>query len=316
MKTKSLPGRIIANWPAKILALVVALLIFVIHRVNNLQERTLEIPIELVLPSDLLVSAPFQNKVNLTMKGDRGEAISILTAADFRALVDLSLYSEKGEYSVAVRIVQHEDSLNSNVYVDRMEPEEIRVSIDYAATKVVPIVVSMKGVPKIGYYLATYSLLPERVKILGPASRVESLSEVTTEPVDLTGKAESFAAQIGLSLQNEYLEFTEVQSTEFRGIIREERAERRFSGVSLVPVNLDPSLVMEPIEEIGVIRIEGMKLFLDSMDDSMLILRVDFSEIRGPGEYTLSVEPFAPSQLVILEYRPEKIVVRIDRRQQ
>ena len=316
MKNKSLPGRLIANWPAKILALAVALLLFVIHRVNNLQERVLEVPIELILPSGLLVSAPFQNQVNLTLKGDRGEAISVLTPADFTARADLSLYGEEGEYAVEVQVSQQEAALNSNAYVDRIDPSEIRVKLDHAAVKEVPIVVEMKGVPKIGYYLATYSLSPERVQIKGPASRVTTLLEVSTESVDLTGKAESFAMRIELTLQSEYLDFAEVKSTEFCGIIREERAQRRFSGVQIVPVNLDPALVLEPIEDIGVIRVEGMKLFLDSMDDSMLILRGDFSEISGPGEYTISVVPFAPSQLVILEYRPEEIGVKISRRPQ
>jgi YbbR domain-containing protein len=122
LKIKLLFERLVSHWPAKVLSLTAAVLLFVFNRASNLVEQDFELPLEVVVPEMLAVAAPFQQRVSITVRSEDEEAISDISSGDFRAYVDLTDFRSEGAYRVPVRYTRTGFALNSAAFVDRVEP--------------------------------------------------------------------------------------------------------------------------------------------------------------------------------------------------
>ena len=76
MKPKGPLSRLLAHWPAKVISLAAATLLFFFYRYSSLEERTLSIPLKLNLPPGLAVATPYPRYVRVTLRGGHPSAAS------------------------------------------------------------------------------------------------------------------------------------------------------------------------------------------------------------------------------------------------
>lgn len=75
-----------------------------------------------------------------------------------------------------------------------------QVIVNYDLARTLPIAATVKGEPKEGYYFKEIVLDDPDVEVIGSKDLLDSLSKVNANPVDITGKSETFAAELELTL--------------------------------------------------------------------------------------------------------------------
>ncbi len=136
------------------------------------------IPLE-ILGQDprLVIVGSLPERVNVTMRAPRS-TWEQLTSTDgqVRALLDLSGL-EAGEHRLQVQL----QVITQPVRVVSVTPQTLDVNLEVLATKVLPIQLSVRGEPAIGYEAGTVRITPQEVTISGPQSRVEQVVDVRSD---------------------------------------------------------------------------------------------------------------------------------------
>ncbi len=136
------------------------------------------IPLE-VLGQDprLIIVGSLPERVNVTMRAPRS-VWEQLTSTDgqVRALLDLSGL-EAGEHILQIQL----QVIAQPVRVISLTPQTVNIKLELLATKVLPIQLSLRGEPAIGYEAGTMRITPQEVTLSGPQSKVEQVMDVRSD---------------------------------------------------------------------------------------------------------------------------------------
>jgi YbbR domain-containing protein len=83
-----------------------------------------------------------------------------------------------------------------------INPSSFFVRIDKRAEKSVPVVPHLENKPVIGHVVSTVTPAPSTVRLSGPASVLEKITEIQTTPIDLSGLMETTQKSVALNLDN------------------------------------------------------------------------------------------------------------------
>lgn len=187
-----------SNFPAKILALVcaLALWIYVSASESKIGYFPGEIPIE--VKNKPLELAPLYEESKVKVKISAPfEVWRKLSIDNFKAFIDLSGY-EKGTYEVDVEVVVN----LSSVQILEKDPARIIVRLEEIAEKEVPALVKFEGEAKTGFVPEKAKIEPEKVKVRGAKSILETLSEVTCL-IKLSDEEEDFKKTVSPAVFDE-----------------------------------------------------------------------------------------------------------------
>ena len=311
MKVRELLERIMVNWPPKVLSVAAAILLLVFNRMNNLQERAVEIPLEVILPDGYAIAAPYQEEISISIKGENEQSLQAIRSEDFRVYADLSEISAEGEFDVPVRYTRKGAALAVDAYVDRVEPISVKIVIERKVAKELTVEPTLRGSPAEGYTLAEYTLIPSTVKISGPKSRIDAIDKIITTAIDLTGRNGDFVVKAVLDFDEPRVDVEGSQSIEFRASIKEIIVTRLFTDVPITALNLADTLDWEQKTATGSLTLMGPQLLMDDLRQEDILLSISFADIQRPGDYRLTVRPAAPPRLTIRSYQPEEITVSV-----
>ncbi len=95
--------------------------------------------------------------------------------------------------------------VNGNLVTEgiRLVPEQVQVVAvikETIATQTVPLRPNLVGQPAEGFELGTVKLETETITLVGNAIRVQPITEIQTDPLDLEGRAESFTETVSITL--------------------------------------------------------------------------------------------------------------------
>ncbi len=311
MKTRQLFERITANWPAKILSIVAAILLFLFYRISTLQERFISVPLHVVTNEAFVPTTTIPDSVRVTLRG-KADTIFLVHEEDINSYVDLSVYKNAGVYRVPVKITRKGATANADVEI-KVDPLELTVTLQKKVTKMVKVTANIRGFPAKGYELGQYFLSPDQVQIVGPQSRVDPIESLKTDVVDLNGKSQDFTQRVGLSLPDPTVKVAGNEMVEFHGVIQKVIVVKTIAPVDIVALDLEPSLHMQLDSTSGQIQVQGSQLDLENLRQGDATLDVECSGITRPGVYTLETRPSVPRGLVVLSYAPEKVTLTVTR---
>lgn len=311
LKSRRLVERITNNWPAKILSVVAAILLFLFYRISTLQERYLSVPLH-VLTNDALVPAnPLPDVVGVTLRG-KADSIFLVHEQDINAYVDLSNYRLPGVYRAPIKIDRKGSSVASDIEI-KVNPLEVTVTLAQKATKTVEVYPNIRGFPATGYELGQFFLTPNQVEISGPARKVNDITTLTTDPVDLSGKTADFTQTVGLSINDPVISVVGNNAVQFHGVIQKIIIIKTIAPVDVVAVNLNPAFTMTTTDKTGQVQLQGGEVDLENLKPGAVTLNVECSQIKSPGVYSLPVKPSVPPGLTVLSYTPQHVTLTISR---
>ena len=185
------------NWELKILALVLAVVVWFFVVNANRSRFGFTAPVEYVgLESGMVLLGAPRETIDVQVEAARWAAAR-LAPADVRVRVDLSRARE-GDNTVPVSADDVQTPAGVNVV--RVSPDWVRVMIAAAATRALRVVPKLRGSPPADVQVGRVVVEPSTVQVKGPRTTIEEHATVETAPVDVTDLRQSVTRTVGLQL--------------------------------------------------------------------------------------------------------------------
>ena len=183
----------------KILALVLAVILWFLVVGEERAEVGLTIPLELVnMPRDLIVVNNLTQGIDIRVNGPRS-LIRSLTTRNLSKSLDLS-NSKAG--TVTFSISSEGIRLPRGVAITRIHPTQVVVVLQKQIKKTIPVKVRIIGRPANGYEVDSVKIRPEEVEVAGPEEVIKELENLFTKPVDISGRRDSLVQEVHLDFRS------------------------------------------------------------------------------------------------------------------
>ncbi|MDR1863077.1 MAG: hypothetical protein LBQ67_04055 [Treponema sp.] len=310
MDSKKLLAKVVQNWPAKVLSIILAVFLFVLHRMSTLEERFFSVPLNVEAKGNLTPSSSYPRMIRVSLRGDPTSIYPILED-DIEAFADFEKYDVPGTYRSPVQIRKKGTALEVEPLEIGVEPLEISLSLDHRISKFVPLTANIRGRLDSGYTLSSYTLNPTQVVIDGPSGLMGNISELRTDFIDLDGRTGDFSIMVNILNRDPLIVIRGNGSTEFRGFISRIIPVRNISDIPIRLTGLDEAFAGASEIRSGSVHLEGgSQEELDRFTPPLDFLYVDCSGISESGSYTLPVlSPPVPDLTMAID--PPEVVVHI-----
>jgi YbbR domain-containing protein len=310
MPSKDLLGRLLANWPAKMLSLVAAGLLFFFYQLNRLEDRYISVPLEVKSGEEFVPASQYPRSVRVTLRGE-SNALFAIQEDDIAANLDLTAFKSEGLYRAAVQIERRGTALGVDPLEIQVDPAEVAVSMERRASRAVPVTPSFRGFLQSGYELVSFEIEPPDVEVYGPASAVAKVSDVQTEFIELAGRNTDFAVNAKLLVKDDLVTVSGSGAVSFRAVVKPSQALKTFEQVEIAVDDAADKLVLAETLPKASLRLRPKA---DSQAPPLAALPVgtlsiDLSGIRRPGTYELSVHARPPDGYEIEGYEPTQVRV-------
>jgi len=181
----------------KLLALGIALLLWVVASGTSSVERGFDVPIAFGgVPEDLVIVDRSTSEVNLRVSGSRAALRGVSPGAmEYR--LDVS-GAKQGMADYEVDVSQFD--LPRGAKVVSRSPSSVMVKFERRGGKVVRVRPDLEGEPEAGFQVTGVTVEPDRVRITGARSEVMRLNEVITETINLAGAKQTVEREVRLPL--------------------------------------------------------------------------------------------------------------------
>ncbi len=182
---------------AKLFAGACAFMLWLFVNAGERETQVLPFPIELRnLPERSILTNPDRvETVSVRLNGP-GPLLASLDAKRSPIVLDLSNVEIGADLRLKVR--DEMVRVPRGVRILDIEPSRVPVRLERLKRASIPVSLAPVGEPREGYKILTMKLSPEKVQVSGPASIVDRLTALETEPIDLTDLAASTQKTVGL----------------------------------------------------------------------------------------------------------------------
>jgi len=189
-------GLITENLLLKVLAFVFALILWFFVMGEQKLEKGYPVPLELRnVPQGLMVTSEVPSLLDVRISGPRTVLLN-LSPTDLSIGIDL-----KGLAPGVTSFKRLDEQLRlpRTLKITRLSPGVIDVRLEKIQNKSVPVRTVFSGVLPEGLKIEQLKLVPDQVVVTGAGIELKNVSEVETEPIDVTGVSESFRLEVPLN---------------------------------------------------------------------------------------------------------------------
>lgn len=299
---------LLSDLPVKVICLTAAVILFLFHRVNTMTERFFSVPLEVSTPPGLAIGSAYPKTVRITLRGSENAIYPILEE-DIEATATLDNHKSPGVFRVPIRITRRGTAANVEPLEVKVDPAEVLFTLEPLAERKVTVVPDLRGAPAYGYQLIESSVTPPSILVRGARSRVQALSSLSTEEIDLSGRSASFSLRAKVLAPNPLVRIVGDAVVDFHAIIQESVVSRSFDSVPIVGSGMPAHLALHSALPLGTVTLQGTQLALDTVQAGQVKLVMDFSAVHRAGEYTIHPRPEAPPGFAVLDWTPREVIV-------
>ena len=180
------------DWGLKLLALGIAFALWlgVTGQNKPVTLRISGVQLNFLQPAGLQISNDPPTTVEVILTGSK-DKIDRIGPRDLIANVDLS-DQKAGERVIKLSLDRVKVDLQEDVKIQGFHPATIPIHLEPVVEAQLEVEVKFEGKLPEGYEVSGVSVNPARVRLRGPADRINALRKAVTETVWLDGKKESF----------------------------------------------------------------------------------------------------------------------------
>ena len=180
------------DWGLKLLALgiTVALWLGVTGQNKPVTLRLAGVQLNFLQPNGLEISNDPPSTVDVILTGSK-DKLDRIGPRDLIANVDLS-DQKAGERVVKLTLDRVKVDLQEDVKVQGFHPALVAIRLEPILEATVDVEVKFEGKLPEGYEVAGVTITPAKIRLRGPADRINALRKASTETVWLDGKKEGF----------------------------------------------------------------------------------------------------------------------------
>lgn len=300
MNKKKLIDKILENWPAKILCMVIAIFIYIFHQVTLLEKKTMTVPLNVESNGVLMPVSDVPRFVKVTVRSTQ-EIIPTIYSSGIKASVNMDNITKPGTYDIPVNLTLSEGLSLTDPLEIHVKPEVLHISLDEKIMKYLPVEPAISGKPEHGYTVKDITVSPSTVKVVGPSTILNKTKFIYTKKVVLTGAAKSFSNDI--KLDNVVSALQVFPEGDFKVSVSVVPAdfEKSFENIPVKIMNLSENLVLDteiqPLSFTLAGTMPVLEKFVFNEDDVF----ADFSQITEPGTYEISVTIKTPASVAFIE---------------
>jgi YbbR domain-containing protein len=270
----------------KVLAIALATLLWLTVAGEHIVERSMRVPLEFRnIPLELEITGDPPGFVDVRLRGSSA-LLGRLDQGEVVAVVDLA-GGRPGSRLFHVRTDQV--TAPFGVEVAQVVPSTVSLELERSATRVVPVVPAIQGVPGPGFVVGRRTAEPATVKVIGPESHIRELSEATTEPVDIGGSRERVRDVVTVGVSDAAVRLESPTSATVMVEILPAPVERELTGVPIRWRNLGPGMRAQVVPTIARVNVRGRREALAALSATALDAFVDLAGL-GAGRYNLRVQ--------------------------
>ncbi|MBC7925611.1 MAG: YbbR-like domain-containing protein [Bryobacteraceae bacterium] len=161
------------------------------------------------IPRDLEITGEHLERLYVNVRGPQPR-VSPAALAGLSLEVDMASVHGPGEKSFSIS--EKELGLPAGVRLIRAVPSQLRLSLQRTATRKAPVQVRYASGPPVGYRVASERVYPDSVEVAGPASKLQQLKFVVTDPLDISATVGSGEFRVPVYADDPELR---VQTTKF-----------------------------------------------------------------------------------------------------
>jgi YbbR domain-containing protein len=302
--------RMIENWPAKVLSIALALVLFVFHQMNTLTTRPISVPLAVETSSTLIPASSYPRNIRVSLRGE-DESVKSIAEGDIEAYIDLTSYEIEGWYRAPVQIHKKGSALGVEPLEITVTPLEISIQLDRRISKTLPLSAVIRGRAADGFDMVSHAITPTELVVTGPLASLETVTEIQTDPIDLDGRTGDFRVQVSIINPDSLFTIQGSRIAEFSGIIRPAVPVRNIEGISIMLVGLDSRFDADIGGRTGNVRLEGRQSQLDAFQPPGNFFTVDCTGLTESGTYTLPVGVNLPRGFSLVRYEPEELDITL-----
>lgn len=272
-------------------------------------EFAFSIPIELRdVPDGLEVVEESVHQVDIRLRGP-SEVLRALSPQDLSVAVDLS-FAEPGTH--VAYLTPDDVAVPFGARVFRVTPAILEIELDRTLERSVNVIPRVSGAPAEGFELFGIDLAPTTITVVGPASRVRGLEQVTTVPVSAEGLRQRYSRSVRLEL-DPLVRLERDHSVNLILDVREVRIRRELEEVS---VTAEPSNAVLNVTPTTLrVIVEGPKSLVEQLSSEELVAE---ARVDGFAAGMHSIVPVvhvrrtdALAALRIISVSPEEVNVQV-----
>ena len=200
--TKKRPGR---NIGPKLLAVGIAVLLWGLVRSQPKVETVLEARINYVnVPPELEFNPDQADQVTIVVRGSRGR-VEELRRRGAAVQIDFAGVDQASEQTFDVTGASLD--LPDGLHLVRAVPSQLRLSLEKQGRREVPVQPIFVGAAADSRAVSSFHVEPPRLTVVGPERRVALLTQVTTDPIAITGLVGTHTVSTTAYLPDPYLRF-------------------------------------------------------------------------------------------------------------
>lgn len=166
----------------KVISLLISIALWFFVLGSRNVEITKEVPIEVATGPDFVVANDFPEKIQFRLAGPRAFLRNILNRKEEAIRINLT-GSKPG--LITYRFFNDNIALPIGVAVQSITPNSLVFKLEPYKTKEVPIKLITKNDVPLGLKLNKFSLVKNTIKVRGPESKIDLLTELHTNAFDL-----------------------------------------------------------------------------------------------------------------------------------
>ena len=299
------------DFPAKILCVVLAVVFYYIFRLNSLESKNFTSILNIVDDGSMCVASTIDPRIKVTLYASK-ETISAINESGVSVKIDISHYTESGEYDVPVFYELSDELLLIDPLELKIEPSHIPIKLEKSISKSVRVEAQSTGSPAHGYELKALTVSPDYLNISGPESMVNSIDFIQTNPISIASASRTVTQTVKLLQKNRIISVEDnIDSVSVSAGIVPIVSTRLFQSKKIEARALSSDFIITNVLEPVDISLKGNLLALEGIKEDVALVYVDCSGINKAGEYELPVRVLLPSGTAVISQSVEKISLSV-----
>jgi YbbR domain-containing protein len=171
------------NWGTKLISVIVAFVLWIVVLGSRNVEVTKEVQLEVDTSSEFVVANELPDKVAFRLSGPKAFLRTLMDRREDPIKVNLA---GSGAGIVTHRFFSDQLRVPIGVKVQSVQPPTLSIRVESVRKRELPVRLEFRGELPDGAKLLKVELSPNRVKVKGAESRIASLTEIVSTPIDLS----------------------------------------------------------------------------------------------------------------------------------
>ncbi|MGE4233160.1 MAG: YbbR-like domain-containing protein [Bacteriovoracia bacterium] len=293
-----------SNLGLKAVSLVVGVILWFVVLGSRNVEIVKDVPIEIVSPATLVVANEVPDKVAFRIAGPKAFLRTILNRREEPIRVNLT-NAKAGLFTY--RFFSDNIQMPLGVKVVSMNPAAMVVKLEPVKSKEVQVRLVTHGESPLGHKIKRLELVRSTIKVKGPESRMDHLTELFSHPIDLGTLLASGEFEVTLDMEKHPGVSVEGEKPRVQVEVIAETAEFKIRNVP-IQVLSNRAFSVSPGE--ATLVVSGSAEQIKTLDRSKIHVTVD---VRRKGAGTHEVAPFAqlPAGVKLIKVFPARARVTL-----